>query len=261
MVVMVITVCLAISHSPYFSGEKGPPYVADTVLFSWSGFGSIFSVAVFSQLAHHSVPILCQPVRNKRDITKILFAGLLTTFLGYTLIGVITTLYFGRGVQEVVTLNWLNYTGGPDKTAPVWAQIIKYSVILFPVVVVTSAYPLVTITLGNSLQSGFFNSQTKKVKIACRLIAAIPPFAAAIGLRTLGTIVSFAGMLGFFIAFIIPAGLQLRSRQLCRQKWGDKAVDTPYSSHFSKEAYSYAMLIFGVAAFFYSLVYNIMSLV
>eukprot|EP00010_Vexillifera_abyssalis_P002028 CAMPEP_0201562904 /NCGR_PEP_ID=MMETSP0173_2-20130828/79590_1 /ASSEMBLY_ACC=CAM_ASM_000268 /TAXON_ID=218659 /ORGANISM="Vexillifera sp., Strain DIVA3 564/2" /LENGTH=528 /DNA_ID=CAMNT_0047977525 /DNA_START=215 /DNA_END=1801 /DNA_ORIENTATION=- len=260
--IMVATTYISMFANPFgsYSMSESPPYIATDRLFHWSGFGQIFSTAVFAQLMHHSVPGLCQPVRTKKNLKKMFIGALSTTFFFYSLLSVITALYFGAGVNQVVTLNWTTYAGLNFNTrnGPVFAKVISYVVVLFPVADIISAYPLNAYTLGNNIFFGLpdrytDNGRSKIVKIACRLLASVPPIILAIIVNSLATILSFAGTAGFFLAFVFPAMLQILSIRQCQEAFGH--WKTPYSGHFSHPYYAWAVLVFGIVSFIVLIVY------
>ena len=64
-----------------------------------------------------------------------------------------TNYYFGPRVLPIVTLDWEDYTGGSNvgmKTT-MWARIISASVVLFPVITVSAAFPLNMMPLAETL--------------------------------------------------------------------------------------------------------------
>ena len=82
-------------------------------------------------------------------------------------------------------------------------------------------------TFGH-LHASFVTLVLKKIRIATRLIAALPPLAAAYGMRSLSNIVDFAGILGFIIMFVTPAALYYKSSVACEQWWGSSGAVTVY---------------------------------
>lgn len=258
---MFATAIYTMYKSPYVPKEnpQDPPYIAFETLFDFSGFGMLFPTVVFAQLLHHSVPGLIQPVNKKQHVRKMFLFGMLTTFALYTLLGISCALYFGKDVRPQITIHWKDYVGdsfygGPS---PVWAQIISYTVVLFPVIDIASSFPLNCVTLGNNIFVTLPDSvtnyqQSRFIKVICRIISALPPLFLGCLWKKLDIIVKIGGTLGFFIAFVIPAIIQISSRRQCAKVYGK---ETPYSFHFSKTGYAIAvMLIFGFAAFIFQCV-------
>jgi hypothetical protein len=63
------------------------------------GFGVILGALAFSQLPHHSVPGLVQPIARKQTLTAVLFWGLTSTFFIYAAVGCMLSVYFGSQVR------------------------------------------------------------------------------------------------------------------------------------------------------------------
>jgi hypothetical protein len=80
-----------------------------------------------------------------------------------------------------------------------------------------------------------------------RALASVPPIIGSIFIRNLGTISSFAGLIGLIIAFIVPAVLYLASERKC------KAAGLPYKTCYqhgwgSSPYVAMAMVVWGTIA-------------
>lgn len=142
--------------------------------------------------------------------------------------------------------------GGTNGHKPYYADIISFFVVLFPAVDVVSAYPLFAHSLGNTIMSFAFNRlpiadgstivssgnddydaddndddggvqevegltvPPSWIHVLCfRLLAAVPPIAAAIVVQDLGVIIDYTGLAAFAIAFLFPALLAKYSEIRC----------------------------------------------
>lgn len=262
ILLMFFTSVIAMYQTPYSRNDQGnPPYISYDQLFNFAGFGTIFPTAIFSQLLHHSVPGLVQPVKQKNWIRSMFGAALTTTFSLYLALGIPAVMYFGNGVSPVISLNWKDYSGygfeGPN-AAPIWAKIISYIVVLFPVLDIVSAFPLNGITLGNTIFASLPSSWTRNgtnewVKIASRLVVVFPPIILGSIVKRLDLIIEVAGTVGFFIAFIVPGLLQWFSARKARATIG--SWQTPYSVPvLSQPLVSLLVIVFGFGAFIYQCV-------
>jgi hypothetical protein len=262
ILIMFVTSVIAMYHTPYSRNDQGsPPYISFRTAVDLSGFGTIFPTAIFSQLLHHSIPGLVQPVKQKGWVRSMFSAALTTTFSLYLALGIPAVMYFGNGVKPVISLNWKDYSGlgfdGPEQ-APVIAKIISYIVVLFPVLDIVSAFPLNGITLANtmfaSLPAKFTNNGTSQwVKIATRLAVVFPPIILGSFVKRLDLIIEIAGTVGFFIAFIVPALLQIFSVRRARTYLG--RTDTPYSIPLlSHPILAVLVVIFGLGSFIFQCV-------
>uniref|UniRef100_A0A915CZZ7 Amino acid transporter transmembrane domain-containing protein n=1 Tax=Ditylenchus dipsaci TaxID=166011 RepID=A0A915CZZ7_9BILA len=139
--------------------QKGPQAAPPAV--ELRGFGSLFGVAVYAFMCHHSIPGLITPMRNKQFVNYRLIFVYATIFLFYCTLSITGSFAFPV-VQDVYTLNFLH----DDQTG--WFYIIfDYFLALFPVFTLTSSYIIVAITLTNNvrvlismLQSAFASTTT-----------------------------------------------------------------------------------------------------
>jgi amino acid permease len=177
-----------------------------------------------------------EPIREKSR-GRFLFASVIaTTMTVYWLVGMMGTIYFGTSVSSPVTLMWLKYpfNGLGQASTSTIASALVVIIILFPILDVVSAFPLNAVTMANSLFDFLpytlrkHPKHSKLIRVATRLIAALPPLAAAYGMRSLSNIVDFAGILGFIIMFVTPAALYYKSSVACEQWWGSSGAVTVY---------------------------------
>ncbi len=229
-----------------FAGE-GVDYRASTPLFDPNGLATVMPVSIYAFIFHHSVPILSQPVADKRSLPRVFRYAFLIVGGAYVSLGLILAVYFGSDVAGQCNLKWRDYVGcvsphadgSPvtiaDQTA--FAKVVSFVILIFPALDVLSAYPLNAITLGNNLLSACYGHADREEeeaaareaalrgrfacsrftlrRIAFRLLAAVPPVVAG-ALSTLyginlTQILSFAGLIGVGIAFGIPSLLRMWS--------------------------------------------------
>uniref|UniRef100_A0A7S3GH40 Amino acid transporter transmembrane domain-containing protein n=2 Tax=Palpitomonas bilix TaxID=652834 RepID=A0A7S3GH40_9EUKA len=175
----------------------------------FSSIGLIISTACFSQIVHHSIPGISNPIKNKKVLPSVFTPVYITTFSIYASLGIVMSIFFKAGLQNVATLNWLDYQVVP----------LRYIIILFPVFDVTSAFPLNALTAANNLFYALPTRHHKKrwKKVMFRLAIAIPPIIGAAFVRSLSTIVDWSGLVGLIIVFIVPALLHLASLRDCEE--------------------------------------------
>jgi hypothetical protein len=77
--------------------------------YTWdfTGFGVVFSTALFSQLFQHSVPGLIRPLppADRPNVNGIFGAALGTTCFLYLLLGITAAVYFGKDTSSSINLN------------------------------------------------------------------------------------------------------------------------------------------------------------
>jgi hypothetical protein len=97
------------------------------------------------------------------------------------------------------------------------------------------------------------------LKRLCRLLACLPPIAFALLFGKLDLIFSITGLFAFALEFIVPCLLQLTSRRMVREKYGEGSEGTIYSSFISHEPVVWTVLVLGCLAFVISIVSTLMG--
>jgi Transmembrane amino acid transporter protein len=227
LIAMIVLSCFVGIFADPYDNNIGPghsaPYTNSYGWWSWSGIVTILSATVFSQLVDFGAPTILSPLKDKRKSHRAMIGAVALACSLYAVLGVVASMYFGDQLEAQVNLNFANYTGGEGK-ARWWAYILQYYVTLFPALDVTSVFPLLAISLGNTLRAFLIRSsqtvrdwdrKTKKLALICRLAAAIPPILLALVERNLASIVKYSSIPSLWIAFIAPACLQYFSVRTC----------------------------------------------
>ncbi|KAL0486636.1 11 TM domain-containing transmembrane protein [Acrasis kona] len=225
------------AHSPKSRPDTLPtrgPYVADVKLFQLLGFSLLMPTCIYSQILHHAVPGFTQPAKDKKRLHIVYASTFLTTFIFYVVLGVVLAIYYGPNIMSTASLNFGTWRAGRSfsESVPTWTTILIYVIILFPALDVISAFPLNGIALGNNLHTGVFGENQKYmskrwIQVLFRLLAAVPPLIGAIFVRDLSKLLSYAGLVGFIITFVIPPVLNVVSRRVCEKRFG--CSKTPYT--------------------------------
>ena len=113
--IMIIGSLYALWSDPLdnLSPSASPPYLAPPapgkMSYTWdfTGFGVVFSTALFSQLFQHSVPGLIRPLppADRPNVNGIFGAALGTTCFLYLLLGITAAVYFGKDTSSSINLN------------------------------------------------------------------------------------------------------------------------------------------------------------
>ncbi|KAJ3426292.1 acid transporter [Anaeramoeba flamelloides] len=261
-IIITITVAMGKKKNPYANSNSS--IAPGSKLIKWSGIDLIFTAGIFTQCSHHSITIIAEPVDNKRKLRNVFSASLTSTFLFYSIVGVLCSMFFGKHTNTVITLNWMDYTD-EQEYAPTWASIIKYIIIMFPIFDLISVFPLKVVTLGTGMQTlwypnsiGKTDRRSKVIKIVFRLIGSIPPIIGAMIIKELPIILFFVGVCGCFIGFIIPAWLQLKSKSISKIVF--QKEKTPYSNRTNKNSIIWTTMVFGIVALFASMICSIINL-
>lgn len=202
--------------------------------FKLSGFGIMFTTAIFSQLFQHSVPGLIAPLQmaEKKSVPRIFAAALITTGLIYISTGICCVYFFGDKTKESINLNFVHFFWGYDSVnddtwVAVLSGVVSKTIVLFPVVDTLSVFPLIAITLGNNLHSASFKfintnilnrvytesklatkQATSRLNIMWRIVACVPPIIISTYMTSFSFIIQLAGCGGIIVALITPALLQ-----------------------------------------------------
>lgn len=197
---------------------------SDVPLCTIENFGSAFTTSVFAFLFHFSVPGIWYPLRDKQKSTGFTcFTGLALACFLYLISGVPSAMVFGANTQSSVNLNFQGYAPAPIPT------MIKF----MPLVDTISVFPLIAITLGNSI-SYELDISTPAVQFWLgRMLAILPPIALSWWFSSLDVIIHIAGVWGVFIGMVTPAILMWKAKRLNNDCFGNKKPWRPrYLSSF-----------------------------
>eukprot|EP01134_Creolimax_fragrantissima_P001889 CFRG1889T1 len=236
--VMVITLIIKLSFD---SKEEVADRVEEIGLFDFNRFAMGFGPCMLAITCQYNIPDAIQPLTDKHQARRVTFIALFTSVVLYYVLGVLGALAFEH-VNPLVTLNWNDYTacgGGWDK-CPLnhTAIVVQLIVMLFPVVNVTSAYPMVSITLGDNMMGLLPHELSEKfgssnIKTISRLLCLVPPLVLATFFKKIEIIFTLSGMFGFVLSLILPCSLQLVSIDYCVEKFGTlQSSVTPYTVQF-----------------------------
>jgi len=224
----------------------GNSWTASPAYFLIPGFAQLCTAAMFSQNCHYGIPSLVQFLGRKQDASKVFFSAISTTMLLYTALSVTTSLYFGGGVEKLVNLNWRDYRHVG----------VRHFVVVFPAILVTTAFPLNAISLANNLKGALPDKclPDKGMRLMSRLIAVLPPLAAALFVPDASTVLTYTGMFAFVLTFWAPCILFLQSKKKCVERWGETCTHTEHTSHFTRtNLYAYWVLVLSSGFFIFTI--------
>ncbi|KAI9982913.1 hypothetical protein PInf_006713 [Phytophthora infestans] len=169
------------------------------------------------------------PLTPKSKARFVVFATLLIAGTCYLLVGLLGALSFDK-INPLATLMWSSYTGCGngwgecDHANPV-GVVVQLVILLFPVINVVSAYPMVGVTVGDNMLMSFPSHLTdrfgeKLTRSLCRLSVAVPPILFAVVFKRLDFIFAIAGLFGFLLGLTIPCWFQVIGSRYCQQVWG-----------------------------------------
>ena len=262
------------------------PYISEDIPMAYySGFGAMFSTALFSLLFHQAVPGLIRPLsqEDKAEVPQIFGKAIITSASVCILLGVLGASYFGNLLQTSISLNFVGMSWGlghdPSRFAQykVWlvlVDIISFVIALFPALDAIFTFSLIASTLGNNLQisfpnsgkfvennSSFFGEVTSKDNLYTkttalwRCTAVIPPIFMSVFITDMSLSVQLAGICGIIVSMVIPALLQRYSRarlqvDIKTMSSSFLLAENPYSTQYTTETngnlYTNTILIFAI---------------
>ncbi|OQR98708.1 hypothetical protein ACHHYP_08273 [Achlya hypogyna] len=211
--------------------------------FNVHNFGAGFGPTLLALNCQYNMPDALQPLHQakKHHARAITFSAMSMAGACYLLLGLLGALAFDN-VNPLASLMWSDFTGcGNGWNAcpsgrPSWfGSAVHIIVLMFPIVNVTSTFPMVGLTVGGNILTSLPKSITAPLGPArsrdlSRLIAAVPPLVLATIFKKLDAIFTFAGFFGFALGLIIPVWFQVIGTKFCRRVYGSlEAAVTPFS--------------------------------
>ena len=140
-------------------GHNSDPLSGEWVLWDSSNLFLLLPVAAYSNVFHHSIPALANPIRDKSMLLTTFMYTISICLLFYLLVGIVVSYYFREHIHPASNLNWSTYIGSGDtgggtgghnsdpSARPMYARAISFFIVAFPALDVTSAFPLNAVSL------------------------------------------------------------------------------------------------------------------
>ncbi|CAL8072815.1 unnamed protein product, partial [Calicophoron daubneyi] len=186
------------------------------------GIPTLFGVAVYVFVCHHSLPGVITPIRNKQQLIRRIFIPLFICALAFNLLLAGTGSAAFEEIKDLYTLDFV-----PDehsykyfKIPPELATAVGYFVSLFPVFALTTNFPILGCTLLGNLMvlcnmcSCLQSLQSQRVlRFTMPFVVLLPPICVALITDNIGFLVAFTGAFaGCAVQYVIPAVLVYRAR-------------------------------------------------
>ncbi|TMW62153.1 hypothetical protein Poli38472_009646 [Pythium oligandrum] len=257
LVLMLVTMIIKIAVDGFDVLEARYNHVG---AFNWSNFGKGFGPTLLALNCQYNMPDVLQPLNPKSSARRVAIGALLTAGSFYLLVGLLGALSFDE-INPLASLMWSNYTGCGNGwgdcggSTNVWGIIVQLVILIFPVVNVTSTYPMVGVTVGDNMLMSMPKSVTAPFGIAfarsgCRLLAAVPPLVLAMVFKKLDLIFAISGLFGFLLGLSIPCWFQVVGSRYCQRVWGFSGASiTPFTQTWISSipfASTYLVITFGI---------------
>ena len=79
----------------------------------WGNIHHIITIGAYAFIFHHSVPSLSQPVKDKKSLSAIFSTTISFCLIGYSLLGTVLALYFGKIFMYLFSTSSLTLTHAP----------------------------------------------------------------------------------------------------------------------------------------------------
>uniref|UniRef100_A0A8D9A3N6 Transmembrane protein 104 homolog n=1 Tax=Cacopsylla melanoneura TaxID=428564 RepID=A0A8D9A3N6_9HEMI len=177
----------------------------------WSGLTTMFGCGVYSFMCHHSLPSVVTPMENKTQIVKLTGFDLMLVLLVYLCLS-LTGVFAFPVIADVYSLNFV-----PDtRSGNTGLEFVDYFLILFPVITLSTSFPIIAVTLRNNLQAILFPHQHSSWllrDIAVPSVVVLIPVIIALSTNDISLLVGVTGSYGgACIQYVIPAFIVIFSR-------------------------------------------------
>lgn len=219
--IMISIACYRILFPPDDEPIPDPPKA------NFSAIPFLIGTCIYSFMSQHSLPSLLVPIKEKHKIAKILSLDYFLIALLYLILA-LTGIFAFAELKDLYTLNFIPTSDQHNLIL----KGVEYFLALFPVLTLTTSFPIIAITLRNNLQTLFvdkhqIHSQNYFVRqMAFPLMAIIPPFLITFNTENVQSLVSFTGCYaGACIQYLIPIALVYYSRKTCANILGEGIVN------------------------------------
>eukprot|EP01028_Stygiella_incarcerata_P005290 TRINITY_DN2242_c0_g1_i2.p1 TRINITY_DN2242_c0_g1~~TRINITY_DN2242_c0_g1_i2.p1 ORF type:complete len:512 (+),score=91.51 TRINITY_DN2242_c0_g1_i2:121-1656(+) len=252
MVMRNIALVLMIVIGVIFISEGEGASASDLTVANFAGIPKLYGVAVYSFMTHHSIPGFVEPIRKKSRLVLLFLVDWIVIYCSYMALCLTAVFAFGDEkwkkcgnngghpcqIQQLYTLNFESFNVKP---------IADY-LAMYPVVTLTTNFPLIAITLRNNLEELYKvvrnrETRSKRLRPVFALCAAIPPFIIGIFIQNVSLLVNVTGSFpGIGIQYVVPALFVLASRRMLDKLGVDRSVNS-YKSPVRRNFWVYAVLV------------------
>lgn len=204
---------------------------------SAASVGIVVPVVVYAQLFHTGTAVLIEPLRDKRTVGVVFGSTYVVTTSVYLVLGVTSAVLFGSSTPSAVQVNWVQYG---DAWGNPFAQAVGYIVVLFPGIDTLSVMPLSIVALSSNMMAAVYGDRAPKAERnywlvrLFRLAAGVPPVIGACISHDLSSILDVAGMVGLFIAFVLPPAAWLLTLRESERFFGPRSDGGSLSRDIAK---------------------------
>ena len=209
-------------------------------VFSIGGFPSLFGSSIYSFMCHHSLPGIITPMKSKKYIYPLMGADFLLILILYYLINL--TGVFAITQDDMNALHSLNFF---CPGLEIVLLVLGVYLALFPVISLSSNFPIIVVTLRDNLKSlvklllskirikgHTYTLPVQVDRVVFPLLALIPPTILAFSTQQDSLLVSVTGSFpGVGVQYLIPVCLAFMAQYTLKKKVN--SYNNPHRSPFS----------------------------
>lgn len=232
---LAFSVMISIAVHRLYSTTPDPPIVPKRT--DVNGIPYLIGTCIYSFMCHHSLPSLLTPISNKRKLKSLLSMDY-TLICAFYLSLALTGIFAFSDIKDLYTLNFVA-NSDQDST---FLKVIDYLLALFPVLTLSTSFPIIAITLRSNLQTLFLDTnQLDSYNFFLRrvffpLLAVVPPIIVCYFTESVISLVGFTGCYaGTGIQYLIPVFLVFSARRTCESMIGRGIINdfrSPFKGNF-----------------------------
>jgi amino acid permease len=242
------------------SGSGAEP--SEVPLFQPTGIPTLFGVAVYAFMCHHSLPSIIHPITEKRSLLRMFLGDFGLIYSAYILVCWSGVFAFSHQTADTCP----NQPGEACKLQPLFSlnfssyriHFIAVFLTLFPCFTLTSNFPIMAVTLRNNMLELFFPgdpARQSKFKPLMAVAASIPPLVVALLTQRVDLLVTITGSFaGVGIQYVLPTLFVMFGRKMLVHHGIDDRFN-PYKSPISHRWLLWGVLLWSALSFVMS-IYN-----
>lgn len=228
-----LMISLAIARIADSTKPHGDPDLAIS-----SGLPALLGSCVYSFMCHHSLPGLLAPVSDKSKLFTHLALDYTAILIFYLTLS-LTALFAFPSLDDLYSLDFV-------PTGSAWSFIVGIYLMSFPIMTLTTSFPIISVTLRSNLQAIFSSCDWWFLRaLFVPLLTVIPPVLIAMTTENIETLVGVTGSYaGVVIQYVIPASLILVGRRSIPE--GLSNAPFIYRSPFQSSLWPFLIIVWAI---------------
>lgn len=223
---------------------EDPSHRPDPIKCNFTTVPLLIGSLIYAFMSQHSLPSILVPIQEKHKVFRIVSIDYFLITLLYLVLA-LTGIFAFNDLKALYTLNFIPADGSQQAF---FFKFIEYFLGLFPVLTLTTTFPIVGVTLRNNLQTLFIDkNQIHTYNFFVRrmlfpIMVVIPPFLITFNTEDVSSLVSFTGCFaGNFIQYGFPIALVYFARKTCKSVIGS-GIKNDYRSPFQSDYWIFLLI-------------------